>query len=62
MKAIKGFEIQERSFSQRAFIYCAINIAQGNDIKEAIMDVIIPMIRDKEDKEAVKAYVDLKTK
>lgn len=62
MKAIKGFEIQDRSFSQRAFIFCAINIAQGNDIKEAIMDVIIPKIRDKEDKEAVKAYVDLKTK
>jgi len=62
MKALRGVDIQERSFSQRAFIYCGINIALGNDIKKAIMATIVPKIRDVEDRESVKALIDLKLK
>ena len=62
LKSVRGVEIQERSFSQRAFIYAAQNIALGNDIKSAIMCTIVPKIRDAEDREAVKAIVDLMIK
>lgn len=62
MKAVRGVEIQERSFSQRAFIYCGINIALGNDVKKAIMSTIVPKIRDVEDREAIKNMVDLMIK
>lgn len=62
LKSVRGVEIQERSFSQRAFIYCAQNIALGNDIKSAINSTIVPKIRDVEDREAVKSIVDLMIK
>lgn len=62
MKSIRGHELDERSFSQRAFIYCGINIALGNDIKSAIFATIVAKIRDAEDRESVKAIVDLMIK
>lgn len=62
LKAVCGTDIQERSFSLRAFIYAAQNIALGNGIKEGIMCTIIPKIRDYEDREAVKGIVDLMIK
>ena len=62
LKGVRGVEIQERSFSQRAFIYAAQNIALGNDIKSAIMSTIVPKIRDVEDREAIKNMVDLMIK
>jgi MoxR-like ATPase len=62
LKAVRGIELQERSFSQRAFIYAAQNIALGNNVKDAIMATIIPKIRDAEDREAVKSIVDMMIK
>ena len=62
LKSVRGVEIQERSFSQRAFIYAAQNIALGNDIKSAVMSTIVPKIRDVEDREAVKGIVDMMIK
>lgn len=63
MKKMKSDgEIQERSFSQRAFIYCGINIALGNDIKKAIMATIIAKIRDAEDQSAVLSIIDMMLK
>lgn len=62
LKAVRGIELQERSFSQRAFIYAAENIALGNDVKSAIMATIVPKIRDVEDREAVKSIVDMMIK
>lgn len=62
LKSVRGLEIQDRSFSQRAFIYAAQNIALGNDVKSAIMCTIVPKIRDAEDRESVKAIVDLMIK
>jgi MoxR-like ATPase len=62
LKAVCGTEIQDRSFSLRAFIYAAQNIALGNGIKEGILCTIVPKIRDYEDRETVKGYVDLMLK
>ena len=59
LKPVRGIEIQERSFSQRAFIYAAESIAMGDDIKNAIYSDILPKIRDVDDREAVKGIVDL---
>jgi MoxR-like ATPase len=60
--SIRGVEIQERSFSQRAFINAAKAIALGSDVKYAVMNFIVPKIRDVEDQEAVKTIVDMMMK